>query len=102
AVRTLNTRPAARGGPLLRTGGHRDRALRPVGHADPVLRAGGADRGRVGVPAQARVAMRRRSMFALLAAAALVAAPAAAQSHLLVVSGLGGEPRLQEEFHAWS
>ena len=46
--------------------------------------------------------MRRRSMFALLAAAALVAAPAAAQSHLLVVSGLGGEPRLQEEFHAWS
>lgn len=46
--------------------------------------------------------MRRTTTFALLAIAMLAAAPAAAQSHLLVVSGLGGEPRLREEFHAWS
>ena len=32
---------------------------------------------------------------------ALAAAPAAAQSHLLVVSGLAGEPRFEQEFHQW-
>jgi hypothetical protein len=38
-----------------------------------------------------------------LAIASLLAAPAAAaQSHLLVVSGLAGSPEHQEKFHAWS
>lgn len=35
-------------------------------------------------------------------ALALSAVPAAAQSHLLIVSGLAGEPRLAEQFHTWS
>lgn len=45
--------------------------------------------------------MRRTLVFALLAVA-IAAAPAAAQSHLLVISGLGGEPRLEAQFHEWS
>lgn len=32
---------------------------------------------------------------------AAVVAPAAGQSHLLVVSGLAGEPRFEQEFHQW-
>lgn len=32
----------------------------------------------------------------------LAAPPASAQGYLLVVSGLSGEPRLEEQFHAWS
>ena len=37
-------------------------------------------------------------LFALLLGAA---GPSAGQSHLIVVSGLGGEPRWTEEFHRW-
>ncbi len=44
-----------------------------------------------------------RPLVALLAflGIAAAAAPAAAQTHLLVVSGIGGEPRYVEEFHRW-
>lgn len=44
-------------------------------------------------------------MRSLVASAVLLlclASPAMAQSHLLVVSGLAGEPRLEEQFHNWS
>jgi hypothetical protein len=44
--------------------------------------------------------MRTTSALALLSL--LLAPPLAAQSHLLVVSGLAGEPRLEEQFHSWS
>lgn len=41
-------------------------------------------------------------VLSLLLAVGLVAAPAlSAQSHLLVVSGLSGEPKYAEEFHRW-
>lgn len=41
-------------------------------------------------------------VLALLFALSFVAAPAlAAQSHLLIVSGLSGEPKYAEEFHRW-
>lgn len=43
-----------------------------------------------------------RSIIAVAAASLLLAPAAAAQSHLLVVSGLAGEPRLEEQFHSWS
>lgn len=39
---------------------------------------------------------------AALLAVAISAAPASSQSHLLVVSGLGGEPRLENAFHEWA
>ena len=45
--------------------------------------------------------MRRTSILTLLVLA-IAAASASAQSHLLVVSGLGGEPRLEAQFHEWS
>ncbi len=44
----------------------------------------------------------KRTLFPLAALLALAAAPAASQSHLLVVSGLGGEPRYSEMFHEWA
>ena len=43
-----------------------------------------------------------RYLAALAVASVLTVAPANAQSHLLVVSGLAGEPRLEEQFHSWS
>jgi hypothetical protein len=43
-----------------------------------------------------------RSTIALTALSLALASTAAAQSHLLVVSGLAGEPRLEEQFHSWS
>ena len=45
----------------------------------------------------------RTSLLATLAATALLLTPtgAAAQSYLLVVSGLGGEPEYVEAFHEW-
>jgi hypothetical protein len=43
-----------------------------------------------------------RSIIATAGFLLLAASPAAGQSHLLVVSGLAGEPRLVEQFHAWS
>jgi hypothetical protein len=43
-----------------------------------------------------------RALLPLLAALALSAAPAAAQSHLLVVAGLGGEPQYSDAFHEWA
>lgn len=46
--------------------------------------------------------MSPRPLLPLLAALALSAAPAAAQSHLLVVAGLGGEPRYSDAFHQWA
>lgn len=45
--------------------------------------------------------MIRGALLPLLLLGAL-AGPAAAQSHLLVVSGLGGEPRYADAFHEWA
>jgi len=44
----------------------------------------------------------RRIAMAVAWMLALSTAPAAAQSHLLIISGLAGEPRLADQFHAWS
>lgn len=44
--------------------------------------------------------MRSIAAFAVLILSFVV--PAGAQGHLLVVSGLAGEPRLEEQFHSWS
>lgn len=44
--------------------------------------------------------MRSITLVALLCC--LQAAAAAAQSHLLIVSGLAGEPQIEEQFHNWS
>ena len=43
-----------------------------------------------------------RSIIPVATMLLLLAPAAAAQSHLLVVSGLAGEPRLEEQFHSWS
>ena len=42
-------------------------------------------------------------MRTMIAAAVLLltASAASAQTHLLIVSGLAGEPRLEEQFHSW-
>lgn len=42
-----------------------------------------------------------RSIVSLAALSLFAASGATAQSHLLVVTGLAGEPRLEEQFHTW-
>jgi hypothetical protein len=42
-----------------------------------------------------------RSFFLALALLAVQSTPGVAQVHLLIVSGLGGEPQYVEEFHTW-
>lgn len=42
-----------------------------------------------------------RGLFAVFALLACVPAVADAQAHILIVSGLGGEPKYVEEFHEW-
>lgn len=55
----------------------------------------------MGVSTQTGVAVKRILSLSILVL--LAAAPAAAaQSHLLVVSGLAGEPQHEQQFHAWS
>ncbi|HYD51382.1 MAG TPA: hypothetical protein VEA99_02095, partial [Gemmatimonadaceae bacterium] len=43
----------------------------------------------------------RRALGMALCAAALAAAPLSAQTRLVVVSGVSGEPRIATQFHQW-
>jgi hypothetical protein len=43
-----------------------------------------------------------RRAFTLVTLALSAAAPAAGQSHLIVISGLSGEPKYAESFHSWA
>ncbi len=74
-----------------------------------VRRAGGKARPmgrRLAVPVRCRaacVASMARAILATLLLSAGSAAPAhAQQTHLLVVTGLGGDPLYTEQFHAWA
>ena len=79
------------------------RAPRPVGHADRLHRAGGAAGAGVGAAAPLGDGLRRR---------ALAAGPGRPRddrralrrprTHLLVISGLGGEESYSKSFHDWS
>jgi hypothetical protein len=44
----------------------------------------------------------RRSLVAVLAVLATIATPSGAATHLLVISGLGGEESFSKSFHEWS
>src|SRR5690606_26346059 len=96
-------RHAARGHPLHGARHHRAGAEGPVGHADRLPAARRAGRGGVDVPAAAGADMRRVLSTALWLAAAVGASPVAAQTdHVLVISGVSGEPRFAEAFHKWA
>ncbi|MQA91988.1 MAG: hypothetical protein GEU90_17490 [Gemmatimonas sp.] len=53
----------------------------------------------MGVPPQTGAPM--RIFFLALFLAAVQSTAVAAQAHLLIVSGLGGEPKYVDDFHAW-
>jgi hypothetical protein len=53
----------------------------------------------VGVPSFQRVAMKK--LLGALVFTAFTATAAAGQAHLLIISGIGGEPRYVEDFHNW-
>src|SRR5204863_7419461 len=78
-----------------------------VGHAVRLFCAGGARHERVGLSQSARARMRRRGLpsfdarvrsIAVALLLAVVPSVVRAQTHLLIVSGLGGEPKYVESF----
>ena len=57
----------------------------------------------MGVPASERTGVNRtRIAVMLVAACAFAPTDATSQTYLVVVSGIGGEPRYSKAFHEWS